>query len=294
MNVDIEHYSQDKIAVIVAEGQIVSGKGSADEIGSDVIAKAIREAREDEKVKGIVLRINSPGGSALASDVMWREVHMAAKVKPIVASMADVAASGGYYMAMGCNKIFAQPTTITGSIGIFGVLFDASDMLENKVGITFDRVNTGKMSDVGMPTKKFSASEELFFNKMVAEGYENFTTKAANGRKMELDSLKKVASGRVWSGEQAKKIGLIDEFGGLDEAIAEVAKMAKLTEYSIKMLPKQKNALEMLQEDGFGLMKQELLKNELGESYMYLKQVENVKKMHAVPQALMPYEVVIK
>jgi protease-4 len=278
------------IAVIVAEGDIVSGKGKHDEIGSDRIAAAIRKAREDEKVKAIVLRVNSRGGSALASDVMWREVQLAGKAKPIIASMSDVAASGGYYMSMGCQKIFAQPTTITGSIGIFGVLWEANDMLENKIGITFDRVNTGKLSDMGMPTKKFSKEEEAFFNKLIAEGYENFTSKAAKGRKMELDTLKKYASGRVWSGLQAKENGLIDEFGGLDEAVAEAAKMAKISEFNVKYFPKQRSLMESLQEDAFDFLRQQFFKEELGEAgWKYWKEYERVKKWSGL-QAIMPQE----
>jgi protease-4 len=209
--------------------------------------------------------------------------------------MGEVAASGGYYMAMGCQKIYAQPTTITGSIGIFGVLFEATELLEEKIGITFDRVNTGKLSDLGMPTKKYSPEEELFFNKMIAEGYENFTSKAAEGRKMPIDTLKKYASGRVWTGLQAKENGLIDELGGLEDAVAEAVKAAKLTDYAVKYYPKQRNIFEELQEEGFEFMRKKLYDEEIGNDMRdYLKEYERIKKYQGTPQAIMPHRIDFK
>ncbi|WP_086047787.1 signal peptide peptidase SppA [Hugenholtzia roseola] len=275
-----ENESENKIAVIIGEGEIVSGKGSDDQIGSDVIAAQIRKARLDENVKAIVLRINSPGGSALASDVMWREVQLAKEKKPIIASMSDVAASGGYYMAMGCNRIFANENTITGSIGIFGLLFETEDFFKDKLGVTFDRVNTGELSALGMPTKNFSQAEKDFFQELVNEGYENFTSKAAQGRKMPLDSLKNYAEGRVWTGQEAIKRNLVDEFGGLDAAIAYAAKEAKVEDYKTVLYPEKKDFLTQLLEQGSGEikanLKEEIIKEEVGESYQYLQMLKKV------------------
>jgi protease-4 len=182
--------SENKIAVIVGQGEIGSGKGDDESIGSEKICEALRKARNDKKVKAVVLRINSPGGSALASDVMWREIQLTRKVKPVIASMSDVAASGGYYMAMGCDKIVAHPTTITGSIGVFGLMFNAQNMFKNKLGITFDGVKTGAYSDIGNGTRPLTSGEKQIIQKEVDKIYETFTTKAAEGRKMPVEQLR--------------------------------------------------------------------------------------------------------
>jgi protease-4 len=174
-------------------------------IGSEDIAEELRKARLDKKVKAIVLRINSPGGSALASDVMWREVVEARKVKPVIASMSDLAASGGYYMAMGCDTIVANPNTITGSIGIFAVLFNVENFLKNKLGVTLDNVKTHKYADIGYPTRTPTEFERRVIQNSIERGYEIFTTKAAEGRNMPVESLKKIASGRVWSGAGSQR-----------------------------------------------------------------------------------------
>ncbi|MCS7019905.1 MAG: signal peptide peptidase SppA [Cytophagales bacterium] len=276
-------YNKKKIAVIFAEGDIQSGKSTRESIGSETIAEELRKVRQDDKIAAVVLRINSPGGSALASDVMWREVQETRKKKPVIASMSDVAASGGYYMAMGCNKILAQPNTITGSIGIFGLLFDASNLLTDKVGITFDRVETGEYADIGTPTKKFTDAERQIIQRMVNEGYENFTSKAAQGRNMPLDTLKKYASGRVWTGEQALKIGLIDALGGLEEAIKEAAKEAQLKEedYAVRYYPVKKSFWETLQESN-DLMEEYFLQKNTGEFYPLLKQIQSIGKYQGV------------
>lgn len=290
-----EEYSSNKIAVIIGQGAIVDGKGQDDEIGGDVIAEAIRKARKDEKVKAIVLRVNSPGGSALASDIMWREVQLAKKEKPVIACMSDLAASGGYYMSMGTDYIIAHPNTITGSIGIFGLTFEAHEALNDKIGITFDRVNTGDLADMGMPTKPFSEAEKAFFQKNVDEGYKNFTSKAASGRKLPLDSLLKIAEGRVWTGEQALKLGLVDELGDLDDAIAKAAKESGLEEgdYMVSYRPKQKTPFDFLMENMQAQLKENALKEELGPLYPHVRYLREVRKMQGV-QARLPYELVIK
>jgi len=230
--------------VIVADGDILPGKAQEGVIGSETFAEELRKARTNDKVKAIVLRINSPGGSALASDVMWREIALASKEKPVIASMSNYAASGGYYLAMGCDTIVAQPNTITGSIGVFSVLFDLSDFLGKKIGITFDEVKTGEVGELVTFTRPLTPMEKSIWQKKTDKIYEGFTTKAANGRHMDVEQLRKVASGRVWTGAQAKERGLVDVLGGFDDAVSIAAKKAGIeNDYKLKFYPKQKTFL---------------------------------------------------
>jgi protease-4 len=285
-------YSKNKIAVVFAEGEINSGKSGEDNIGSETIVQELRKLRKDDKVKAIVLRINSPGGSALASDVMWREIMLTKKEKPVIASMSNVAASGGYYMAMACDTIVAQKNTITGSIGIFGVLFNAENLLKNKIGVTTDRVSTGKYADLGNPVRTLTQEERNIIQENIERGYETFTSKAAEGRKMSLEALKKVASGRVWAGSQAKEIGLVDVIGGLDDAIAIAAKKAKVEkEYQVRYYPIQQDFFSKLS----GKSKEEtLVRESLGEeAFHYYKAVQKLKQWQGA-QARMPFDVVIR
>lgn len=275
--------SKNKVAVIVAEGDIESGKGDENTIGSDAIAEEIRKARQDEKVKAIVLRINSPGGSALASDVMWREVTLAAKTKPIVASMSDMAASGGYYMAMGCTKIVAKPTAITGSIGVFGLILNMENFLKNKAGITSDGVKTGKFSDIGTMTRPCNSYEKSVIQAEVEGIYKDFVSKASQGRKMGYSELENVASGRVWSGIEAKQIGLIDEFGGINEAIVMAAEIAKIdSNYTIEYRPIQKDFLEKIVDQISTEAKISALKNQLGVLYMPFMNYKKLEKLTGI------------
>ena len=221
------------IAVIVADGEIRSGNGRDGIVGAASIVKALRKARKRKSVKAVVLRINSPGGSALASDVMWREIHLTRKVKPVIASMSDVAASGGYYMAMACDSIVAQPNTITGSIGIFSIYFNVSSFMKNKIGITTDYVNTGKFSALGNPSRSFTDEDREILQRGIEKGYESFTSKAAKDRGMSLNELKKVASGRVWSGSEARQNGLVDVLGSFDDAVAIAAQKVNLKKEEI-------------------------------------------------------------
>ena len=238
----------DKIGVLVAEGEIVGSKGGDENIGSDDFVKELRKLRDNKSVKAIVLRIDSPGGSSLASDVMWREIELAKKVKPIVASMSDYAASGGYYMAMGTNSIVAQPTTVTGSIGIFAQWLNIDRFLSNKIGITQDYVNTHANSNFMNSLGELTEFQKSVIQNMVNQGYETFTSKAASGRKMSIEKLKSLAGGRVWTGIQAKEIGLVDELGGLDVAIEIAAKKGKLKPgaYKVVVYPKAKSFLDQL------------------------------------------------
>ncbi|MBJ6118833.1 signal peptide peptidase SppA [Pontibacter sp. BT310] len=286
--------SKNRIAVIYAEGDIVDGKGDDDEIGSERFAEAIRKARMDDKVKAVVLRISSPGGSALASDVMWREIQLTKKVKPVIASMSDVAASGGYYLAMGCDTIVAHPNTITGSIGVFGIIPNIQGFMNNKLGITIDNVKTGKYSDVPTLTRPMTEFEQEVVQRQINQIYDVFTKKAAQGRGMSQDKLKEYASGRVWSGAEAKERNLVDVFGGLETAIEIAAAKANIKDdYRITELPARKSFVEELMGDAGKQVKEAQVKAELGELYplynMY-KKVEHIQGM----QTRMPYNLSVE
>ena len=291
--------SNNRIAVIYAEGDIVTGKGSDDNIGSTKFAEAIRKARLDKKVKAVVLRINSPGGSSLASDIIYREVLLTKKVKPIIASMSDVAASGGYYIAMACDTIVAHPNTITGSIGVFGVLPNIQKLLGDKLGITVDRVTTGKFSDLPTITRPLSDFEKRVLQGEVDNIYADFTTKAARGRHMPVERLRRLASGRVWSGLEAKSNGLVDVLGDYEDALKIAAARAKLSagDYEVQRLPRRKSELESFFAMFGGGDKEEAkaqaLKTELGPLYPAYVQYQQLMTMRGV-QARLPYELEIK
>ncbi|MEA5459655.1 signal peptide peptidase SppA [Arcicella sp. LKC2W] len=281
--------SDNKIAVIVGEGAIVGAKADKGNIGSDDWVAELRKARDDKKVKAIVLRIDSPGGSALASDVMWREVELAKKVKPVIASMGDYAASGGYYMAMAADEIVAQPTTITGSIGIFAQFFNFENFLKNKLGITNDRVNTNAHSDFPTVTREMDEFEKAWFQKSIENGYETFTSKAAKGRKMSIDKLKSLAGGRVWSGIEAKQNGLVDELGGLEDAVKIAAKKAKLKDgdFKTRFYPQPKNFFEELFDKKGDEAEAKILQAQFGDLAPYVKQLKDLKAREGV-MMLMP------
>ncbi len=282
--------SKNEIAVIVADGTIMPGRSGDDVVGEQTISEAIRKARTSERVKAIVIRINSPGGSFQASDEMWREVTLARKEKPVIASMSDVAASGGYYLAMGCDTIVARPTTITGSIGVFSVLFDLSGFLNNKIGITSEEVKTGETGDMTTVLRPLTEMEKNIWQRKTDEIYEVFTGKAAEGRKMSQDDIKKIASGRVWTGSQAKDNGLVDVLGGFDDAVRIAAEAAGVgADYRTKFYPRQKTILERFFGDLDQNAKAGQLKNELGEFYPWLKQWNHVKQYKGT-QARMPWE----
>ena len=277
-----------QIAVIYASGEIESGEGASDKIGSETVSKAIREARLNDKIKAIVLRVNSPGGSALASEVIWREAELANKVKPVVVSMGDVAASGGYYISAASRKIFASPNTITGSIGVFGLIFNAQKMLNNKLGITIDTVKTNRLSDFGSMSRALTAEEKQIFQQGVEKVYDTFTKRVADGRKMKQANVDSIGQGRVWSGVEAKNIGLIDEFGGLNDAIAAAAKMANISKYRTIELPKQKDPFtEILSELG-NEAETKYLNYKLGDEAKYFNKAQELLKMQGI-QARLPY-----
>ncbi|MVN22300.1 signal peptide peptidase SppA [Mucilaginibacter arboris] len=285
--------SNSRIAIIYASGDIGSGEGDDNSIGSEGISKAIRKARLDKKVKAVVLRINSPGGSSLASDVLWREVVMTKKVKPIIVSMGDVAASGGYYMACAADSIFAQPNTITGSIGIFAILPNMQTFLNQKLGITFDGVKTGKFADLGDVTRPLNPEERMILQDQVNRGYLDFTNAVASGRKKTQKYIDSIGQGRVWTGSQALKIGLVDRLGNLDDAIHSAAAKAKITDYKLVAYPEQKTLLENF---GSGLtseVKTYMMKQELGESYRYYNDLKTILKFSGT-QMRLPYTLDIR
>lgn len=289
-------YKKDKIAIVYASGAINSGESGDDAIGSDTFAKAIREARRDSSVKAIVLRVNSPGGSALASDVIWRETVLAREVKPLVVSMGDVAASGGYYISAAADKIFAMPNTITGSIGVFGMLPNMQDFLNNKIGITFDGVKTGQYADFGDVSRPLTDSEYNILQKSVDNIYGTFLNRVSEGREMSTEKIDSIGQGRVWSGTDAMSLGLIDEYGGLEAAIAEAAKLAGLEDYARKDYPTRKDPFEKLLED-FGMnVSQSFVNAHLGddkELLKYFEEIKEIKNMRGI-QARMPYLIEVK
>ncbi len=261
--------SKNKVAVIYASGEINSGNGNEESIGSETLSKAIRKARLDEGVKAIVLRVNSPGGSALASDVIWREVILAKKVKPFIVSMGDVAASGGYLIACAADTIVAQPTTITGSIGVFGILFNAENFFKNKLGITFDQVKVGEYADLGNYTKALTPSERNIIQNEVNRIYEDFTKKVSEGRDIEINAVLRIAGGRVYTGRDAQKIGLVDVLGNKEDAIDIAVKKANLSDYRIVNFPELSNPFQK-----------------------FMSQLTEEAKLYLMPQeykALLPY-----
>lgn len=283
---------EDNIAIVYASGQIIDGKGDENEIGSTTLSAALRKARTDKKVKAIVMRVNSPGGSAVASEVIRREVELAAKEKPVIVSMGNYAASGGYWISSTADYIFADPNTLTGSIGVFGTIPNLKGFLNDKIGLTFDEVKTNKNADFGSLSKPLTPYQMTMMQKHVTETYDSFITLVSETRDLRKTFVDSIAQGRVWSGTDALEIGLVDELGGIDKAIAYAADKAGLTSYSIKEFPKQVDPLENL----FKTETQEyytkaVMKNNLGASYKYLEAIENISKIEGI-QALMPMVVV--
>ncbi|APQ17878.1 signal peptide peptidase SppA [Maribacter hydrothermalis] len=285
-----------KIAVVFAQGEIFYGEGGPNIIGQGIINEALIKAREDDNIKAVVLRVNSPGGSALTSDIIWREVALTKKVKPVIVSMGSVAASGGYYIATAADKIYAEPTTITGSIGVFGTVPNLTDLASN-IGINAEQVGTNKNA---IDYSLFEPMEESFKNQIqesIEETYQTFLKRVSEGRNMTMAQVDSVAQGRVWSGTEALEIGLVDELGNLNDAIAEAAKMASLDSYGIKKFPKYKSGFERFMEDLEGAslqFKDGLLKDEIGdEAYKVLKELQSFKKQEGI-QARMPFALEIK
>lgn len=293
--------SRNKIAVIYAVGSIESGNGDDETIGSDRIAKAIREAREDSSVKAVVLRVNSPGGSALASDVIWREVVLTREAKPVVVSMGDVAASGGYYIACGADVIVAEPNTITGSIGVFGLIPEAGTLMSDRLGITIDTVNTNKNAGIGSIFRPVSPLEAEVIQQGVEDVYLTFITRVADGRGMSIADVDSIGQGRVWAGTDALRIGLVDTLGSLDDAIAIAARKAKLgSDYRIRKLPVMKDPFEDFlkgkSEEASAALTEAFIVHQLSvfkEQYFVFRRSQVLLNSKGV-QARMPYDVIIE
>ena len=285
--------SGNKIAVIVASGDIVSGDNEGS-IGSQQFAEEIKKARKDKDVKAIVLRVNSPGGSVLASDVIWREMYEAKQVKPVIASMSEVAASGGYYISAPADTIVAQPNTITGSIGIFGLWFNMEGLLNNKLGVTTDVVTTGEYSDFMNPTRQITPIEKGIVQAQVEEGYDTFISRVAEGRGMTREQVLEVASGRVWSGMQAHQNGLVDVLGGLDDAINIAAAKAGVSDdFRVAYYPEQKSFFERILSELSRDVQTKYMQFHLGQSFYIYQQIEKVKQFEGV-MVRMPYDIVVK
>ena len=287
----------DQIAVYYACGDIVqsasAGLDQEVQIVGEKVVKDLQALRTDPKVKAVVIRVNSPGGSAYASEQIWREVTLLKKEKPVIISMGDAAASGGYYISCASDRIFADPTTITGSIGIFGMVPNVSNLLTKKIGLKFDIVKTNEMADMGTMSRPFNAAERAQLQKMIEQGYDTFTKRVADGRGMSQDSVKLIAEGRVWTGEQGLKIGLVDELGNLDDAIAYAAKMIESKEYHTVSYPAEEDPFAMILNETKSDYMNNKIKELLGEGYSVYSFVRNVKSADNI-QARTPYDIVIR
>ncbi|MEC7772611.1 MAG: signal peptide peptidase SppA [Bacteroidota bacterium] len=290
------HKGSDKIAVIYAQGEILGGEGGKNYIGQGLIVDALHKALDNERVKAIVLRVNSPGGSALVSDIIWREMQLAKEEKPLVVSFGNVAASGGYYIGVGGDRIFAEPTTITGSIGVFGTIPNVNQLAAD-IGINAEQVGTNQNSVDYSFFEPMTDSFRSVMQESIEETYETFLDRVAQGRNMSVERVNEVAQGRVWSGVDAQALGLVDELGTLDDAIAAAAEMAGVEDYGIRKYPKYKSDFERFMED-FGSIKTKIRKSiiqeEIGtEAYEVLKEFKQFTKQEGV-QAKMPFSLTIK
>jgi protease IV len=287
---------KDKIAIIYAQGEINSGEGDESYIGEGSMRRSLQEARKDDQVKAIVLRIDSPGGSALTSDLIWREIEITKKVKPVVVSMGNLAASGGYYIACNANTIFAEASTITGSIGVFGILPNVSEV-SKKYGINTELVETHTNASGYSLFNPLEESFKNFTQEGVERIYNTFVTRVATGRKMTFDQVDAIAQGRVWAGSDALKLGLVDKIGGLDDALACAAKLVKISDYATVDFPLyEKDFKDLIGGSGIPFLKsrESLIKEEIGEqNYKVIEQIRRMSKQTGV-QTLIPYEINIK
>ena len=293
-----EHRFRDndaKIALIYAQGNIVGGDSEKESvISSDRYIKLIREARQDKDIKAIVFRVNSPGGSALASESIWRELTLAKKDKPVIVSMGDYAASGGYYISCMADTIFAEPNTLTGSIGVFAVIPNLGNFFKNKLGVTFDGVKTAQYADLGTASRPMTDAEKHFIQNGVDSTYSVFKTRVVNGRKLSGAVVDSIAQGRVWSGVQAKELGLVDRIGGIQDAIACAARMVHAGSFKVKEYPEPEGGLEKVVRSLGGDMQSSMVKKELGENYALYEQVKRIKEMNGQIQARIPFDIEIR
>lgn len=280
--------AKDKIALIYASGIITIGEGNDASIGATKYSRVIRKAREDSTIKAIVLRINSPGGMAIAADQIWREVDLASKVKPVIASMGNVAASGGYYIAAPADTIVAHPNTLTGSIGVFMTYPNAQKLLNDKLGITFDVAKTNDHADFGSIYRPLTGAEKAYLQTGIEETYDDFISRVAEGRNMTKERVDSIGQGRVWSGYNAREIGLTDVFGGMKEALSIAAGIAGLDHYRVISLPEQEDPYQKLLKDLSGSVRISVLKAELGNLYRYYTDLKEIVQTAGI-QMRMPY-----
>lgn len=283
-------YSRDKIAVIYAMGTVLDGNAGEGFIGSERISRAIRKARRDKSVKAIVFRVNSGGGSVVASDVIYRETMLAAREKPFVASMGDVAASGGYYIAAPADTILASPGTITGSIGVIFTIPNMKELMNEKLGVTTDVVKTNRYSDILTVFDPLDQDERIFIQNTVDDTYSNFVSLVANHRDKSYDEIDAIAGGRVWSGKDALELGLIDMFGGLEKSLEVAASMAGLDTYRVENLPRLEDPFTALMRELTGGAKMRSIRNELGEHYFHYKNLQAIKEMNGL-QSVVPFDI---
>ncbi|WP_341837032.1 signal peptide peptidase SppA [Chitinophaga pollutisoli] len=282
------------VALIYADGEIRSGADGENMIASDDFVKMIREARQDKDIRAIVFRVNSPGGSALASESIWRELTLARKSKPMIVSMGDYAASGGYYISCMADSIFAEHNTLTGSIGVFTVLPNMKGFFNNKLGITFDGVKTGEYADAGSVDRPLTDKEKLLIQRGVDTIYATFKARVVEGRKLGPDVVDSISQGRVWTGRQALELGLVDRLGGVQDAIDCAARMANIPEVELTTFPRPQNTLEKLMKSFGKEVKASFVKEELGEDYRIFEQLKKVRNMQGEAQARMPFEMLIQ
>lgn len=289
--VDLQNISADKVAVVYGEGQILDGEGEQEAIYGQTMAETIKSVRLDDKVKAVVLRVNSPGGSALASDVIWREIELLKAEKPVVISMGSTAASGGYYISAPADVIVANKSTLTGSIGVFGMITNPNKLMTNKLGLSFDSVSTNAHSTLGTLGHNMDATERAVIMRSVDKIYTRFTSLVAEGRNLPLEKVLDIAGGRVWTGVQAQQIGLVDTLGGLDNAIALAAEKADLENYRVEEVLSTEDPFTTLLTN-FGVkVKATILKEELGlDTYTQYNKVKSVVSQKGV-MAIMPYEI---
>jgi len=288
------NYNKNKIAVIFAEGDIMYAEGEKGIVGHGAINRSLQKARKDDKIKAIVLRVNSPGGSALASELIWREIELTKKVKPVIVSMGDLAASGGYYIASNAHKIIAEPTTITGSIGVFGMLPNGKNLADN-MGINAEQVVTNKNAVTYSFFEPLNTEQRRFIKEGILDIYDLFSKRVAEGRNLTREQVETIAQGRVWTGADAVKNGLVDELGGLDLALKYAAEAADIQDYKIKEFPVfEKNLDKMLEDLGLAKAKKTILAEELGEeNYKLLKEVKRLSQKKGA-QLSFPFSTEIK
>jgi protease-4 len=285
--------AKDQIAIVYAVGEIIDGEGNQSTVGSESMVKALKKAREDKNIKAIVLRVNSPGGSSMASDIIAREIALCKAKKPVVVSMGDIAASGGYYISALADSIIALPNTITGSIGVFGLFPNMHELLTNKMGLTFESVKTGQYSDFGRVDQPLTETDRFYLQSMVNRIYDDFTGIVEHGRNMDSVSVEAIAQGRVWTATQARSKGLIDSYGGINDAIKIAAYLAKTTSYTTVDFPKIENPFTQFFKNGSNTLMEKKMSADLGVMYSYYKAIQSCFNTQGF-QSRLPFQITIQ